>query len=443
MLTNTAGSTLVVNSSTINAPLVNEGLLVNYGSSAINGSFSNAAGATLELAGQTGWNLYIPSNLTFANGLTNQGVIELVGGTSDELVVSRGTLVNKLGGTIHFVPGNNGDTLTAELDNEGTLQVDCALTIAMDSAQDSNSGTINVSGGNLTINQSGTDPSLSNTGTITIDTGQTLTVNGGTFKNRGVLDAKDAVGDLNSDVTNNGQGILLSQPLGTVYISGSLTGDTTNADQFAPQGVTCLDGSGTAATPQVLEVMSQDLGDVAAGFVNNFVYGALSLANNTYAQLANDSHNSAGTGPEGLYVNELIVPSGCTLDLNGLNVYVRAMQINGAIVGGTVNVLPGGGSIPWNSWVPGNVLAGGDTHDWLFYGWAGQAVSVFVATGNGNSPAPLTPQVNSANVQIEGPNGMELASGTTQSSVRHHFLPGVVVANRRSIQCLGFEFEPR
>ena len=42
--------------------------------------------------------------------------------------------------------------------------------------------------------------------------------------------------------------------------------------------------------------MSQDLGNVAAGFQNNFAYGTLTLSNNTYVQLVDNATNSPGTG---------------------------------------------------------------------------------------------------------------------------------------------------
>ena len=77
--------------------------------------------------------------------------------------------------------------------------------------------------------------------------------------------------------------------------------------------------------------MSEDLGNVAAGFVNNFAYGTLELGNGTYVQLVDQAQNSPGTKPEALYVENLIVPAGCTLDLNGLSVYARAFQVNGTV----------------------------------------------------------------------------------------------------------------
>ena len=65
------------------------------------------------------------------------------------------------------------------MDNQGTLTVNQALTVGRASATQTNSGTIAVSGGDLTITQSGTTPSVTSTGTITVSAGQTLTVSGG------------------------------------------------------------------------------------------------------------------------------------------------------------------------------------------------------------------------------------------------------------------------
>ena len=82
--------------------------------------------------------------------------------------------------------------------------------------------------------------------------------------------------------------------------------------------------------------MSQDLGNVAQGFQNNFDYGTLSLASGTYVELVDNAQNvpSAGSQPDAVYCNELIVPSGCTLNLNGLHLYYHQAQINGTLLGG-------------------------------------------------------------------------------------------------------------
>ncbi|MRR35145.1 hypothetical protein EG829_10730, partial [bacterium] len=134
----------------------------------------------------------------------------------------------------------------------------------------------------------------------------------------------------------NDSGVLSSYESNTAYVSGSITGNTGNARFYNPAGMTVFDGSGTAANPQLLEVMSQDFGNVAAGFTNNFTYGTLNLANNTYVKLIDQARNASGTGAEALYVDTLIVPVGTTLDLGGLKVYAENLQAFGTVVGGTL-----------------------------------------------------------------------------------------------------------
>jgi RHS repeat-associated protein len=66
----------------------------------------------------------------------------------------------------------------------------------------------------------------------------------------------------------------------------------------------------------------------------DFAYGTLSLANNTYVRLVDQNRNSSGTAPEALYVNTLVVPAGCTLDLNGFHVYAQTVTVSGTLPNG-------------------------------------------------------------------------------------------------------------
>jgi hypothetical protein len=184
---------VTIGGSTVNAAVVNQSTLtIRNGSglgtgttNTINGALTNAAGATLRVA---------EANLTVTQGLTNNGSIELVGGSFLEtgiaaLTVTGGTLTNAPGGTITAQGQGGGDLLNAALDNQGTLTIseDTALTGSVAS-----SGTINVrpmafSAGDLTVNL--TDPSapFTNTGTITIDNLRALLVEGGDFANAGTV----------------------------------------------------------------------------------------------------------------------------------------------------------------------------------------------------------------------------------------------------------------
>src|SRR5262249_22801459 len=64
----------------------------------------------------------------------------------------------------------------AALDNQGQFLIGYALNWLADSSAQTNEGTIVVSGGNLKLDQTGTNPGFTNTGTIEIDPGRTLTI---------------------------------------------------------------------------------------------------------------------------------------------------------------------------------------------------------------------------------------------------------------------------
>src|SRR5207247_8709563 len=92
------------------------------------------------------------------------------------------TLINAPGGTIDAAAGAAGlRTLALALNNQGTVTLDRGLALNRSSAAHTNSGSINVSGGDLTVTQSGTLPSFATSGAITIGAGHVVQVTGGTF----------------------------------------------------------------------------------------------------------------------------------------------------------------------------------------------------------------------------------------------------------------------
>ena len=160
--------------------------------------------------------------------------------------------------------------------------------------------------------------------------------NGGNYPLGGSLvSAGNALVAISGGLTINGQGGLSVSSTSTLEISGDLLGNTTNASAFNPVGtVELTSGSGTSNPPQLLEAMSEDLGDTAAGFDQNFAYGTLILTANTHVELVDLAANSPGDAPEALYVNDLIILSGATLNLDGLKLYVHAESNDGTIVNG-------------------------------------------------------------------------------------------------------------
>jgi hypothetical protein len=170
--------------------------------------------------------------------------------------------------------------------------------------------------------------------------GATLAINTSAFTNEGTLNPlSGGVFDFNGSFSIADPGILTGISSGRITVTGNLLGDTRNAAQFAPQAEVRFDG--TAANPQHLEAMSNDLGPYEAGFVANFAYRNLTLANNAYLQLVNNANNTDSSVPEAVYVDTLVVPAGTTLDLNHLHLYARTSQIDGTILNGRVEpILP-------------------------------------------------------------------------------------------------------
>ena len=201
-----------------------------------------------------------------------------------------------------------------------------------------------------------------------------------------------------------------------MQLSGNLLGNTTTIAVSNPQGTTVFDGSGTVASPQLLEAMSDDLGNVAAGFVNNFVYGELTLANNTYVELVDQSQNVPGSGPNAVYAQSVIVPAGCTLNLNGLNLYARAVQVSGTVLNGSISQIPSAGALTLATPTPGNLSTAGQLDEWTFFDYGGRTVSILANPGTTGSPVPVSPQLQWVNVQLLDSNNDVLASNANTSA---------------------------
>ena len=122
------------------------------------------------------------------------------------------------------------------------------------------------------------------------------------------------------------------------------------------------------------EAAGKDLGAVAAGWTNNYVLGTLTLGNvETLAssgtgsgaiKLVNSSSNNSGwSGAEALYVNNLVLNAGATINLNGLHLYYL---VNGVPHSFTGTLLPGDANLDgivdqadYTAWYNGYGTAGG------------------------------------------------------------------------------------
>jgi RHS repeat-associated protein len=315
------------------------------------------------------------------------------GNGTDGIVVVGGTLSGNLAWTAQDLPYllssgvsvPQGDTLTL---GPGALLVNGPNSSFSGGGTIASAGTFRVAvqNGSLDVN-----PSFVDTGTLQVESG-TLSLHGG--------------------LTVNGSGTIQGSATATLRIDTNLGGNTTNAAQFAPLSTVNFDGSGSAGTPQTLEVMGKDQGNVAAGFSGNFTYGNLTVSNSTYVRLVDTVHNTAGGAAEALYADNLVVTSGSTLDLNGLHVYARVAELDGTVVGGTVTPLPSGGALALDTPAAGT-LAAGAVDDWTFFAPASEAITVTVSTGSASTIPPLAPSVDYAQVTVlDGGTTLGTASNT-------------------------------
>jgi len=108
-----------------------------------------------------------------------------------------------------------------------------------------------------------------------------------------------------------------------------------------------FNGNGTTSV-RTFEVAGQDFGAIVGGFTSNFHIKGLTIGvgNSTYLRLVNDYLNYNGTPPgtysEALYVHNLILNSGSTLDLNNFHLYCGTFTNYGTVLGGSVIVVQGG-----------------------------------------------------------------------------------------------------
>jgi RHS repeat-associated protein len=406
-----SNATTVAGTYNVGTTLITDGE-VDFNSTATTGTL-NQSGGTL---GGTGTFMVSSGASSWTSGtMSGTGTTVLTGTSSLTLGLALGAAVHLDGGRAL----DNYGTLTWPGPNENTFTISNGASFTNEAGavfddQAGNYSTIYSSaGGSAAFTNAGTFLKESNSGTTYMSV---------PFSDTGVLDLQVGTLAVQGSLPINGEGVLSTgQPFGTLTVGGDLSGTTQNAQLFAPLPTVTFNGSGSASNPQYLEVMSQDEGAVAAGFAQNFAYNQLTLTNYTYVQLVDNSQNLAQPGPEALYVNSLVVPSGCTLHLNGLHVYVRQEQIGGTIVNGSVTQLTSGGftsggALNLGTPAPGSLVTSSQVDNWTFFGRAGQTITAVVNTGNAGSITPLQPYLGLAQVSLLDANNNVLASGhNTQS----------------------------
>ncbi|MHB1037937.1 MAG: PEP-CTERM sorting domain-containing protein [Pirellulales bacterium] len=132
----------------------------------------------------------------------------------------------------------------------------------------------------------------------------------------------------------------------TIHMTGStFENESTNPAALAGLESLGLVFEGGTQDVDNFEVAGQNLGAIPAGFKTNFALGRLTLggADIGKIKLVDAIDNQPGSvGKESLYVWDLAVGNGSSLDLGGLNLYYRA----GSIAPGATIVANGGNLVP-------------------------------------------------------------------------------------------------
>lgn len=395
---------------------------------------------------------------------------------SEGLVVERGALVSIQNSTIRNASQNglrvlsgNPSLTNVDLRDNGLsavlLDPNSSITASSLSASGNQNDFILINSGDFTSNQTwdaaGIDFRLANS--ITIPQGLSLTIgagsiyaardntkilgvgtilNAGTIRkttgpadstisphviNMGTITAQSGLLILSGGLENNGSGVINGATSATVSTQQNLTGDVTHSSEGTVQPQIVFNGAGNAAQPQLLEVFSNDLGNKDVGFDHNFGYGSIKVESGSYLKLVDSRDNSPGGSPEALYVDNLTVAGGGTLNLNGLHVYTRSSVVDGTVVGGTVTILPDGGALSLNSQSPGKIGSVGEFDDWTIFGRAGQTVTITLSTGpTGTNPVSL-PSLNFAQLQLIDPSNHVLGSVASTTSGADLQLTGITL----------------
>ena len=333
------------------------------GSVGSDAEFANNADAIVAGAGS----LYAPA------GIDNQGAIRAETGTL-AVYCGEGTLTST--GHLENLP-NTALVIEADtVDHQGTMTVGSGGGITFTSCDLENpaGATVALLGGTLAApnltNRSGggfggfgaITANLTNQGLIDLygpsqivgnvqnDLGAELAI-----RNADLLIAGDTVNDgtiravngkvyFEGDLTDNGTLVMdpsLAVVVGDLVVgeSGALVGDAGSTYQMMGRfdnrstrraafdlAATTVEfiSANAGAGPSEMEIAGKNLGPAAAGWTNNFAVGTLRVGNQTWpghVQLVDCRDNQADGLPEALYVHDLSVGAGSTLETGGAAVY--------------------------------------------------------------------------------------------------------------------------
>jgi hypothetical protein len=299
-------------------------------------------------------------------GFTNAGLIELTNTSINQpatLTLTAGTLVNT--GAIQSLAGVGGGarTITAELANQatGTVSVSQPLTIARASAVHSNSGTIDASGADLTLNQTGTTPSFTNTGTVTVGPGRTWTISQGTFTQQ-------------TGATLNGGGALTLNSLTAANFNSNIAIGALNVNSTNPMNL----GSGVNLSTATTALIFFNSTVNGPGTITNAASQTLSLKGTNIT--ATSAVNNQGT----LLVNGNVTIGGTLTTAAG-----STLRLDGTTSFATLNMgnLTNNGAIELTS--TGGVFNANLNISSTWTNAAGGTITSFPGTGGGRSVTTL------------------------------------------------------
>ncbi len=267
-----------------------------------------------------------------------------------------------------------------------------------------NTGVINSGSYEIVGDSDDAKGKLENQGTLRVlrDSLQPLLINNLDLNNDGSIEVFEASLSLH-DSHLTGTGTLRTQRNSVLEFveQGSMLGSTQNVDRYAGRGLVRIVAAGTSEEPFELEVMGEDRGPVSEGTIRNFAFGVLEIGQiASYVKLVDNSDNSIGTSDEAFYVDTLAVAADSTLDLNGLKLYARVMDVRGTILNGEILQIPDGGTITVNSTASGLISSIGEVDEWTFYGRVGQTVSLLAEPARRNFLTPIDPAVDWLDVTI-------------------------------------------
>ncbi|MFA5111443.1 MAG: hypothetical protein WC443_08570 [Desulfobaccales bacterium] len=260
--------------------------------------FFTQTGGSLMVTGYTIGSTYYSGDLVVGRGAGSSGTYDFQSGTvSAENVI--------VGGNEKLISGTQGSGVFTQ--SGGSLTASNALAIGTDS---DGSGSYTMSGGTLTAK----DLTVGSTGPGSVT---------------GTLALTNAA--VNVTVSNSftiaERGQFTAAPGASINMTGSnFYNSSTNPNNVDMTQLRMFFSN--PADNDTFEVAGYDFGAVLAGWNSNFALGTLDLGDEANLKLLDEVRNLS-PDPEALYVTNLIVGDGVTLDLNNLHLYYQIMTLEG------------------------------------------------------------------------------------------------------------------